>query len=149
MKSSLVIRRGPSTPEGTFGEARFSKGVDQFAIHSLELPNHGNTHDDSRIPAGSYIAYIMASAHFGRDVLRLISVPGREAIEVHPGNFAGDRAQGYHADVRGCILLGLGTGMLTTPEGKRQRAVIKSNAALDMVLDAMGEETEIRIIISQ
>ena len=149
MRPTLTIRSDPSTPEGTFGIGTFYTPIESFQVHTLELPDHGNNHDSSCIPAGSYLAYVFNSPHFNRDVLRLIGVPGRDAIEIHPANFGGDEALGYFTQLRGCIALGLGIGTLTTPKGNQQRGIYKSQAALDMMLDAMGDETELQVIIQR
>ena len=50
------------------------------------------------IPAGTYRAEIFPSPHFGYSVVRLLDVPGRDAIEIHPGNSA--------AATHGCICVG-------------------------------------------
>ena len=51
------------------------------------------------IPAGRYQVVTFVSPHFDRSVPRLLSVPGREAIEMHGGNTI--------KDSRGCILIGV------------------------------------------
>ncbi|UPW41699.1 hypothetical protein [Peromfec virus RodF8_16] len=51
-----------------------------------------------RIPAGSYIVDWCMSPRFGKRTLRLRTVPGRQGILIHAGNFP--------SQSKGCILVG-------------------------------------------
>ena len=63
-------------------------------------------------------------------------VPGRTAILIHAGNFAGDTTRGLRSDVQGCILLGMGRGEI---EG--QPAVTLSRAALNKLRAVVGRQS--------
>lgn len=148
MTPRLKIIRAPSTAEGTFGQAYFAASeVSGFPLRTLELPWQDNARNVSCIPAGVYDAEIFDSLRFGRKVFMLRDVPGRDLIEIHPGNWAGDLADGWHTDVDGCILPGFGVAALLTPAGFLQLGVTRSRAALDAMLAAMGDATRLTVEI--
>ena len=60
---------------------------------------------------------------------------GRTAVELHRGNFHGNKALGYRSDVEGCILLGNSKGDL---DG--QRCVLDSDAACKRFYQFMNGE---------
>ncbi len=133
---TLVITREESTDLGTF-----SKGVldGDLEWDFLELPWRDNLPTISCVPPGSYLATLFHSQHFGRTVYQVHDVPGRDAIEIHPANWAGDRALGYHSDLRGCAAPGTARGELVTPKGTLQAGVLHSGLALDQLIEAAGE----------
>lgn len=53
---------------------------------------------ETAIPIGTYKIVVRDSPHFKRSLPLLLSVPGFEDIEIHPGNTA--------RDTHGCLLLG-------------------------------------------
>jgi len=63
-------------------------------------------------------------------------VPERTDIEIHSGNFCGDKDEGYKSHVEGCIILGQKIGML---EG--QVAVLSSHQALVAFEADMGKQS--------
>lgn len=65
---------------------------------TLELPWRDNRHGVSCIPLGEYRVMLSLSTRFGRELPRLIGVPGRVGILIHAGN--------TDHDTSGCILLG-------------------------------------------
>ena len=141
---ALHIVRSESTDEGTFGAATFQ----HLHLVSLELPWRDNQPNVSCIPLGQYLGKRVYSEHFGRWVYALRDVPGRECVECHPANFAGDTSQGWHSDLRGCLCLGLEHGTIDNPDGKPQRAVLSSAAALNQVMNLAGE-CDIMIVIME
>jgi hypothetical protein len=67
-----------------------------FQCFTLERPEDDPEHPP--IPTGRYEVTRYQSPHFGKDVLLLHDVPGRDSIEIHTGNTA--------KDSHGCILVG-------------------------------------------
>lgn len=108
--SDVLLQRGDESSHGTKGTVLI------FALNwhcdSLELPERGNMPGLSRIPVGIYTVKMMPSDHFKRDIYHVLDVPGRSAIEIHPGNYAGDPAMGLISHVKGCALLGRGYGWM-------------------------------------
>lgn len=72
-----------------------------FSCKTIELPDNGNQHNVSCIPAGNYNVVKFNSPNKGK-VFFLENVPGRDAIEIHAGNYV----SGNHIDSKGCILVG-------------------------------------------
>ena len=134
----LVIFRGPSTDEGTFSTAILDDGGPSFSW--LELPERGNTPGKSRIPTGTYRAYVRFSPHFECEVYALSGVPNRTNIEIHPGNWAGDASLGWYSDLMGCMSPGHGFTIISPPEpgAKMQRAVKGSRAAFQELMTRTG-----------
>lgn len=99
-----------------------------FTCRTLELPWRGNRRGVSCIPAGTYPARLSWSPKRRRRLYELAQVPGRDDVQIHAGNYAGDTAQGYRSDVEGCILLG------------REWAVAKVGA-LEQVMVAQSRAT--------
>lgn len=138
----LIIKRGPSTDEGTFGEAWLEGGP---VWRSGELPDRQNHPQTSRIPAGVYHALMVRSPHFGRMLYTLTRVPGRANILIHKANFCGDTSCGLKADLLGCIGLGMDVGPLNV-DGHTQTALLRSGEAFDaFMLTAGGQELEVTI----
>jgi len=133
----LVITREPSSDEGTFG-----RGVldGDLAWDFIELPWRNNAPSSSCIPVGVYRASVIISPHFQRPVYLFANVPGRDAIEMHPANWAGDTSKGFWSDLRGCCAPGTARGRLYTRTGKLQAAVLHSAHALDQLLEATACE---------
>ena len=137
----LVIQRGQSTDQGTPGAAELynAAGVALWQGADMELPDRGDAPDISRIPAGVYIASYYFSNTFQRKVYHVQNVPGRTAIEIHIGNFAGDKSKGFRSDVLGCTVLGTEIG---TIEG--QTACLDSAVAYDsFVAASAGADIEV------
>lgn len=131
---TVRLVRQASTPQGTPG--RIYPG--EYSFDTLEPPAPHHRPDHPRVPAGKYLCKQVGTRKFpGRYVLQ--QVPGRSGIVMHPGNWAGDPAQGYQSDTDGCILLGYKATLLNT-HGKQQIAVCLSrstHAAFDKI---MGNE---------
>lgn len=90
----VTLIRVAQSEAGTFGV--LVHDFIAFAL-TLELPRRGNQHDVSCIPAGTYPCEPWHSPSKG-DVIRILSVPGRDNILIHKGN--------TEADSLGCILVG-------------------------------------------
>lgn len=129
MQFALVRRE--TSDAGTFGVFT-GEGLE---FHSAELPWRDNAVRMSCIPAGRYVCRPYSSRKFS-DVYEVRDVPGRTAILIHAGNFAGDTARGLRSDVQGCILLGLGRGEI---EG--QPVVTLSRAALNKLRAVVGRRS--------
>lgn len=131
----VVLVREPSTDQGTLGVML----VDGVAFHSLELPWCDNQPRRSCIPQGMYACKLVQSPRFGR-VFTVTNVPGRSAILIHSGNFAGDVERGYQSHVQGCILLGLRRGKMANISGSPQSAVLLSKPAIRQFMELVGTE---------
>lgn len=136
-----TLLRTETGDQGTFGELTTDTGL---SLVTGELPWRDNLTGLSCIPAGEYIATIAWSERFQRSLYRLQSVPNREAILLHNGNYCGDTWKGWRSDVEGCILLGshLGVG------DKNQKIVSMSRWALD-ALHANAQNREIVLSIKE
>ena len=126
----FTLTRTKTSDQGTFGTF-CGEGM---SLQSAELPWRGNSQRYSCIPPGSYICRPYSSGRFS-NVYEVTGVPGRTAILIHSGNFAGDTDKGFKSDVEGCILLGLTYGSI---DG--QQAVKSSRAALDALRDMVEKE---------
>lgn len=78
----------------------------------------------------------------GKDVFvyQLEGTDNRVAIQIHSGNFCGDKKKGFVSQVEGCILLGENQGQLTTKEGFEQEAILDSKPAVKRFNELMNEE---------
>lgn len=104
-----ILTRQQTGDTGTFGTLtitgrRTDGGAVSFQCMTAELPCRDNARNRSCIPEGRYPC-LMRDSHFGR-VYELQDVPGRSAILIHYGNWAGDESLGFVSDVEGCILVG-------------------------------------------
>lgn len=95
--------------------------VDGKEYHTLE-----NT--ELQIPAGVYQSNWEPSPRLNRETYRLVAVPGRSGILIHPANFA--------EELLGCIALGWQRGEL---DGKP--ALLHSRAATTEFEDQMGRDS--------
>lgn len=102
---------------------------------TLELPWRDNAHDISCIPPGTYHAQRVFSPKHQRVLFQLIDVPGRSAIEIHPGNTPNDSL--------GCILVGTAFG-----EIDGQRAVLASRAAFARLMITLEAEAAFELTVS-
>lgn len=72
-----------------------------YRCKTIELPDNGNQRNASCIQEGEY-QVVKYTRENGDVVFLLLDVPGREAIEIHIGNYV----SGGKIDTRGCILPG-------------------------------------------
>jgi Family of unknown function (DUF5675) len=94
---NLTLQRRWLTPLSTSGELSAGDAATYF---TLEPPMSPNTRGLRCIPAGTYKVIIAPSPRFGRDMPRLLDVPGwpNNDVLIHWGN--------YPDDTEGCILVG-------------------------------------------
>src|ERR1035441_7794738 len=109
-----LYRQGISSVEPTIGELQV-EGV--HFCWTLELPWLNNLAGKSCIPTGTYRVEFVLSTRFKRDMPRLLDVPDRAGILIHPGN--------VEADTEGCILLG---------DTRSGECVLESRPAFDRFL---------------
>jgi len=92
-------------PEGTNGLLAYAG---KPVCHTIELPWRNNRRSVSCIPEGRY--QLIRRIHFKHgDQLAISHVPDREAILIHPANFALSELQGCIAPVYRCTGPGQGT----------------------------------------
>ena len=123
----LTLTRKLQSDHGTFGRLHSSQSGPGLSLYTAELPWRGNRRGVSRIPAGLYRCAPYSSPKFP-NVFEILDVPGREAILIHAGNWAGDVSKGYRSDVEGCVLVGMEAGQLNG-----QPAVLKSRDAMTLL----------------
>lgn len=129
MKPDVVLIRGESTDQGTFGNL-WTRGPRFF---SGELPDRGNRAMLSCIVAGIYDVIWALSPRLKRCTYRLVGVPGHAGILMHPANYMGDVAKGLKCQLLGCIAAGERVGVM---DG--QKALILSAPAVRRFESYMG-----------
>ncbi|MDL2306632.1 DUF5675 family protein [Desulfovibrio sp. OttesenSCG-928-C06] len=145
----FTLTRAASSDHGTAG---FLSGLGGFKIATLELPWRDNRQYFSCIPAGDYLCRPYSSPHRAdgrpgkyQNVYQVLDVPGRSAILIHAGNWAGDVKLGYKTDVQGCILVGT---RHMYPSGKGQLMLSESRIALQMLRDCLAVLGATRFVLS-
>lgn len=129
LSEKLHLRRVCFTGEQTFGVLSVAS-LPRFL--TLELPYRDNKRRVSSIPVGTYTWSKFHSPRFGRMVIRIFGVQGRDAIEIHHGN--------TDEDTTGCILI----GQSFAPFGP-EMGITGSEKALYELLRMTAEEGEIVI----
>jgi len=99
---------------------------------TLELPWRNNERGVSCIPEGVYFCQYAYSPARKRKVYWVRNVPGREAVQIHIGNFP--------KDIRGCILVG---------RERAQDQVVHSKVAFDKLIQKMGAQDFMLTIVRQ
>lgn len=92
------------------------------SMFTLELPWQDNQPDLSCIPEGTYRTVLAFSNRYGKIMPRLLDVPDRDGILIHPGNTP--------HDTEGCILV----GMSQKPDG----TLMNSRVAFKLFFDWLG-----------
>lgn len=92
----FTLQRLDYTERATFGYITDAEGRE--IAKTLELPWRANQRNTSCIPPGRYRCELYKSPKRGYRLYKLLSVPGRTAIEIHIGNTT--------KDTEGCILVG-------------------------------------------
>jgi len=118
MMRTLKLQRFAHTPDGTFGMIQVPDGP---TIYTVEDRWNFNRKNVSCIPAGKYRCSSRRFNRAGYDAIQLEDVPGRSFILFHVAN--------THRDIRGCIGVGTGLGMVSG-----SWAVINSQEAFDDIL---------------
>ena len=131
MTRTVTITRTETSAEGTFGHLVTDSGL---CLRTGELPWRDNEPGKSCIPVGTY-QVVWAQSPTKGWCYHVIRVPGRLDIEIHPGNFCGDRVLGYRCDVEGCILLGQSVGPMNG-----QKAILLSRQAFRLFETDLQEE---------
>ena len=117
----LTLTRLDTTDHGIFGHLV----CDGDTFNCVTLEN-----DEKEIPNGTYKVTLFDSPRFGYKVPLLHDVPGRDMIEIHPGNL--------ETDSKGCILVGMKrTGF----------AVENSKSAFNSLMAVLEGCTDVQITI--
>lgn len=101
---TVHLNRAISGIDGTFGNLVLPTGKQ---LVSGELPWRDNRRACSCIPIGKYEVIWSYSNRFGY-CYRVLNVPGRSHILIHPANYMGLASDGFKQELQGCISLGLG-----------------------------------------
>lgn len=143
MGADLTARlvRGPSTDQGTFGALTFGGQT----VHTLELPWRDNRRQKSCVPPGRYECRLVKSPRFGI-VYKLLAVPGRSDVLIHPANLAGDADLGWTAELQGCIAPCMRVGAMRNKAGVMQAAGLVSRPAVrELMTWAAGKPFDLEI----
>jgi hypothetical protein len=144
--------RSPTGDQGTFGAWQLLKadGAVERSWPSLELPWRGNRTGLSCVKSDTLRGRLVDSPHFKRKVYAFENKNGRESVELHPVNFAGDTEKGWQSQEHGCVGIGRSTGELENVNGKMQAAVLSSGPALDEFIAATGgDDIEVEFVWEQ
>lgn len=114
--TTVTIQRDATGDDGTFGTLLVLVDGAALRCHTLEPPDRGNARGRSSIPAGRYRCR-WARTHSKGTRYVLDGVPGRSGILIHAGNWAGDVEKKRRSDSEGCILLGMGRGVISNQAG--------------------------------
>lgn len=132
----LVLVRLEDKPDRTLGRLlAFDRNIQVGAWWTLELPDKGNKRNVSRIPAGVYPVSAEKHERLGH-VLRVHSVPGRDGILVHAGN--------YPRHTQGCILVGM---MLVDIDHDGQPDTARSSIAMSEIHGLIEPVTDALLIV--
>lgn len=135
-----VLTRLETSDEGTFGELISDSG---FTCRSLELPWRGNAKGRSCIPAGVYVFRWRTDSPAHGECYQAdpdAEAPGRDNIQIHAANWAGDQDKGFKAELLGCIAPGKAVSVMEHAPGKPQRGVTESRATLEKLVKDLNRE---------
>jgi len=125
----LELTRKETGPGETVGILMVNKKLFGPVLEPRKMENKINI---SCIPTGQYFCKKYFSEKYKCACLAIYNVPGREYISMHYGN--------TEKDSKGCLLIGTYVGYL---DGKR--AVLRSMAALETLMDLVGESCHLTI----
>lgn len=94
----LSVTRDIFSPNFTLGKF-FIDGKQEYFTVERPFLNGANTPETTCILPGKYEVVITESPHFERPMPRLLDVPQRNGILIHPANYA--------SELKGCIAIGL------------------------------------------
>jgi hypothetical protein len=137
---NATLQREKSTDGGTFGKLTLPDGT---TFNTLELPWRNNESGKSCIPPGTYKVETRNSPKFGPGTYEVKGVPGRTAILIHSGNYAGNVDKGQKSNVEGCILLGFSR---STQSG--QPMIQESRAAMQAFTEKMAGRPFVLTVVS-
>lgn len=130
-----VLTRTKTGDEGTQGKLVITDdGKEIFSCDTLELPWRNNKTDISCVMDGYYPLIASFSPKHQASLYHLKDVPGRQYVEIHSANLAGDIEKGYVSQLLGC--LAPGRGFTTFPGGQKpagpkdQVGILNSRATL-------------------
>lgn len=140
----IRLRRFAQSPDGTIGRLFVPHDAERHEFYTLEEEWAENRRGESRIPAGKYRCERTIYHRYGYETFEVTGVPNRTRILFHPGN--------TEEDTQGCILVGLGMGLLEVTDeetGKRRNkiAVHRSRVAFNefMKMTAGLDEFELSV----
>jgi len=119
----LVLTRGASTPDGTFGILC----GEALLMYSGELPWKEDRNGVSCIPTGIYTCTPRVTSR-GKHFI-LSDTKHRSYILTHSGNYCGDKELGKRSEILGCILVGMA---LAKFDG--QKVIARSREAMDKLV---------------
>ena len=142
----LILQREPLRKNrptmGSFFFADNGRTI-PLRIDSLELQWRNNERLVSCIPPGTYEMRYSYSPAFERHTWEIIDVPGRDAIRLHAGNYAGGRV----SDSKGCILPCMSYGDINADgiaDGLSSTLATRQLEAVLAPYDDMGITIEVR-----
>lgn len=133
----LLVRTSTSS-FGTFGHICLDE---RMTCYTAEPPWKDNRAGVSCIPTGVYIARPYASREHG-NTYRLEDVPGRTAILIHIGNWAGDRELNIRSDSMGCIL----PGRVIMPLDGQKGVSASGDAMADLLRRLAARTLRLRVV---
>lgn len=136
MKAVISRTYGNTETKGHF--VAFNGHNKVLELVTIELPDNGNQKNVSCIPEGVYQVSRIVRPN-GDKAYLLHNVPGRTEVEFHIGNYVA----GKKVDSEGCILPGL---YFTDINNDGFMDVAESTAAMNRMLNVMGERFELHII---
>lgn len=140
MIARLILQRDPFVAlRPTTGTLAIAEGeVSVRLCRTIELPWMNNAKGSSCIPAGAYGLAFTHSPRYNRRMWRVLDVPGRDGILIHPAN--------YIRQLRGCIAPGVS---LKDIDGDGMIDAVSSGAAMAKLLEALKpyEATGLRIVV--
>jgi hypothetical protein len=126
----------------TLGELIANVGDDTFTCKTIELPWLDNKPFVSCIPDGEYELVKHISPRFG-NCLKVLDVPDRTDILIHPGNYAGSiNPNTGKSDLLGCIAPGQN---FTDIDGDGLVDITNSFITMQRLMSFLPDKTMLRI----